>query len=265
MNRRINSETDDMNSIMASVINDEQIKIKKSKLRKLLKRNKSSGNLERPRKRNWESLNNDSPGSYNAYSHAVFGPTRTNRAPQRSNNYHTIAIQLPSLRMLPFRRWFSRNRSLLTGLMVTVIVIGIVITGSKFYLNSRNNSDSSNNQAGILAPEKVFVPVGLPEGFEIGSKKETLENGALIFSVFDPEGRLIAITQQAKPTEFDMALFKNVPKFNSPHGEAYILEEPGRINGYIFGEETWVLFNGSGGVKYQDLKKLMLTLQPGES
>ena len=258
---------DSMENIMASVIHGERQKLDKKYRKKLskLRRKKSRNYQANQAAQTWGQLDNNSHESA-AYRRGVFGPSRRRNisaSPRPRPAHITIAIQIPSQPFKRLRRWLSLHKKLIFIPLGIAALIALPFAGLNIWQQYKSRQDT-NTATSPLKPEKVFLPIDLPAGYEVVSTNESLENGAMVYRIYNPEGQIITITQQAKPDDFDMKTFASVPSFNTPYGKAYILEDAGRINGYIFDEKTWVLFNSTARIEYDSMKELMLGLKPSE-
>jgi hypothetical protein len=219
--------------------------------RKLFRRKPTANN--KTTESQWRQFDNTGQLNGNTYSRAMFGPERSSHFRQSKSNRRTVAVQVPPV---DIRNILKRGRSkqwlVYSGIFIVVVVLPILALNI-----ARRDKPAPPTPTGEIAPSKVFTPLQLPEGYDISGETQSLENGALIYTVFDPEGRIITISQQAKPHNFDKALFEDAIKFTTDKGEAYIISDGKRTNGYLLTETTWVMFNAPEGVTIESVRSLI--------
>lgn len=158
------------------------------------------------------------------------------------------------------KEWVHGHSRILIKTAVGITVFFLVIVLPYQMIRSRPKLDQAT--PGTLAPQKVFTPRDLPEGFSVGSSTKTLENGALLYDIYGPDGEFITVSQQTGQADFDQSILNGAFKFSTVYGTAYIFDAPERITGYLFADETWVLFNTTDDLPLNDLRKLMETFRP---
>lgn len=167
-------------------------------------------------------------------------------------------LKLPSfdarILLWPVKKIPTKVRWSLLGI---VFVPALFILGFKIVYKAPPEPVSKD-----ITPAKVYVPPKLPEGFSTAGSPESLDNGALLYTVYDNKGNTITITQQSRPKNFDTSIFGGAEGINAPLGKAYIVQSKDRMTGYVIAENTMVLFNTKPDIEPQTMYDLMLTFRP---
>ncbi len=192
------------------------------------------------------------------YDEALYGPRRKVAKPAPVAG-PSIVIKLPALPFHKVKDFFLRRRPLFIKSFVLLLIIGGAVFGLREYIKYSSHKSIVND--GRVTPTEIFVPSNLPDGYSVGSGTQTLDNGALLYSVYTDKGKLVTITQQAKPEDLADDFFKDATTFTTDYGKAYILQEGDRINAYLISDKTWVLFN-STGASSRDMKLLITAIKP---
>lgn len=197
-----------------------------------------------------------------AYQRSVLGltefPTEPPRKNSRRTRYHTIAIQFPAFSLSGLKKLPAPSRRAWLVLAGAGLVIVAFVAGQR--LISRREQPTTNITN--VAPQSVVVPKKLPDGFSVGSSSQSLQNGAVIYIVYDDKGNEVTISQQALPENMDTSLFAGSQAFETRLGKAYIIETVDRITGYILGSDTMILFNSIDAISNISLRQLMEAYQP---
>lgn len=197
------------------------------------------------------------------YSQSVFGAHPVNHASEEKNTLRptgsSIVIHLPAIPVKKIRNVFYDKRLVFLKLMAALLLIGGLYLGKKFYISHRN--DIAKKSQSSITPTQVFVPDNLPKDYSVASGTQTLFNGALVYSIYTSTGKLITITQQAKPKDLPNDFFKNSESFDTKYGKAYIVQRSERINGYLLSGNTWVLLN-SEDASPQEMRQVILSIKP---
>lgn len=214
-----------------------------------------------PKEPDWRGLDAPRGRERMAYERSLYGPERIRPrgTPVAAvNKTHTISINVPDLGAI--KRFFKSKRlkKMLLIASVGVLCLFGALQGFKYWTGRDKQAVDPNS----IAPEAVYTPQNLPEGYSVGSASQSLDNGALLYTVYDDKGREITVTQQSKPAELDLNMFKDASKFDTILGKAYILESEERITGYILSDQTMILFNSSSGVNSVSLRPLMEAFKP---
>lgn len=199
-----------------------------------------------------------------SYRDNIFGPSRPLRATRRkpANVQVQLSINLKKPTLTPVKR-FARTHKIQL-LRVGALALSLMVVGSGLAIyNGRNRSDSQS-VAGVtyIAPKTVFLPRPAPEGYTVGSSKQELENGAILYTIYGPSGEEITVTQQSEPADFKDEVFKDALRFNTPHGIGYVIEDMERTTGFLLADESWVLVNTPRGFPSDEMRTLIRSLQP---
>lgn len=178
--------------------------------------------------------------------------------PPSSNAARTLVIQIPSLAKI--KKFIIHNRRLILKFLIVLISVGLIYGAVTIIQQLRADKNSPFTGTNI-APDKVYTPRDLPEGYSVGSASQTLENGAVLFTLYDNKGRAITVTQQSKPQEFNEKLLESAIKFPTPSGTGYVIEEEDRTTGYLFTESSWVLFNSTEGISANQMREVIYALK----
>ncbi|MDQ3123832.1 MAG: hypothetical protein M3Q14_04080 [bacterium] len=256
MNSRRN--INEMDTIMASVIGGQKVDQPQKKVkRRSLFRRKSKLLKQTPK---WDKFDK-SASTQASYQQAVFGKVKHRRTQRAVQTYHTIAIQIPALDYKKPAHWFKSHRKAASIFALMPVITYASVYGIRFALQKRaEKSEVLQASTTSITPPSVYTPHNLPTGFTVGSGTQQLDNGAVMYTVFDDEGRQIYITQQSKPQEFDEAMLQGSQKFGTPNGTGYVKEDPERITGFLFTASSWVLLNGAPGVSQDKMVELILGL-----
>lgn len=148
-----------------------------------------------------------------------------------------------------------------TGLFLLIIftLLAVVWLGSSLYKRLTREDTSSSSD---IAPAKVFVPQKLPDGFSVGSDSKTVQNGAVVYTVYDKSGQPITVSQQTRPPGFEVSEEAQKSGFDTPLGRGYIMVTQDKFAGYILADETMVLFSCSKDVDPKNLVLLMRSFEP---
>ena len=152
----------------------------------------------------------------------------------------------------------SHKRPFIMASVCALLLVG-GITAYKVISNKDKGAVAGVVQ---IAPKTVFLPKEAPEGFTVGSSKQELENGAILYTVFGPRGEEITINQQASAPDFNQDMLNGGLKFTTPHGTAYVLQDNERITGYLLAEDSWVLLNSTDELDPEDMRILIRSLEP---
>jgi hypothetical protein len=137
------------------------------------------------------------------------------------------------------------------GIILAVILVGIWST----YYFLQNRSPVSIPQAVIdktLFP--VYVPAPLPAGFTIDEASATNNDGVLVFDVKNRDGRVISVSEQSMPANFDFTAFyekqmkgartiSGAP-FHSVIGEMVVENGQGAKFLSVRADGTWIMVTG---------------------
>lgn len=200
------------------------------------------------------------------YRNSIFGPALQNKQKPKQKKPINVQVQLsfslkkPSLK--PLKRFAANHRTQLIRLGTVAACLALIGGGATLYTN-RNKSDSQGVAgATYIAPQTIFLPRPVPEGYSVGSSKQELENGAILYTVYGPKGEEITITQQAEPADFKDEVFKDALRFNTPYGIGYVIEDMERTTGFLLADDSWVLINTPRGFPSEEMRTLIRSLQP---
>lgn len=200
-----------------------------------------------------------------SYRDNIFGPSRPLRKPKKSkpaNVQVQLSINLKKPSIAPVKRFAQTYKTQLVRLGALGLCLMVAGGGLAIY-NNRNRSDTQGVAgATYIAPKTVFLPRPVPEGYTVGSSKQELENGAVLYTVYGPSGEEITITQQSEPANFKDEVFKDALRFNTPHGIGYVIEDMERTTGFLLADESWVLINTPRGFPSDEMRTLIRSLQP---
>lgn len=271
MGRRRHADTEDLDEVYASIIAGEQQTGVKSIGKHVLKwRKERRSQLEM--KEIEEKRQRARQAAYEKSLFALGGepavqlPKTSVLAPppQRTRNVGMIPKKKAKAALdrsaAGIKEWAVDHRPRLIKWAVGLTILLLMIVLPYQIIRSRSKADQAST--GSLAPEKVFTPRNLPEGFSVGSGSKTLENGALLYDVYGPGGELITISQQAIPEGFDTDIFDGAMSFDSRMGKSYIIENIERITGYIISTDSMLLFNSVEAISSSDLRLLMESFRP---
>jgi hypothetical protein len=200
----------------------------------------------------------------NSYQRWVLGMREKQPEPTRyklRKNQYTFVIKIPAFDLRAAKNRIRRLRPALIKTLVAVIAAIVLLFGARYGLRLLNN-DRAEDKPNNIAPKEVYVPTNLPDGFSVVGNSQSLENGALLYQVYGPNGQLITITQQVRPADFNMEIFKDAQSFNTPLGKGYIIEDPSRITGYVITVDTMLLFNSTANINNASLQTLMQAFNP---
>lgn len=264
MRRAVPPETDDdINEFYTSLIQKGQARNSKKRL-KFFGR-KPAAPPTRFRRFGAEQRPSPSPSDHirpNSYQRSVLGltefPSATHKTNPKQTRYHTITIQFPAFSPANRKKLRSAGRKLLPVLAGILILLIFGLAGKHFLTRSESPKPGVEN----VAPQSVIVPKNLPDGFSVGSSSQSLENGTVIYLVYDEKGNEVTISQQALPTSMDTGLFSGSLAFETRLGKAYIIETVDRITGYILSTDSMILFNSTDAISSTSLRQLMEAYQP---
>jgi hypothetical protein len=196
--------------------------------------------------------------------HGIISPSNHSVRTQQENlkkinNYHTFAIQVPSPKK--FIRSIKNRKEIWIKIAVIFVSVAILYVSYQIFRATRASNDDTQTDSSYIAPEAVYTPRNLPEGYSVGSSSQTLENGAVLYQIYDNKGRSIIVTQQSKPNEFDEKILEGAAKFQTPSGTGYVLENIDRTTGYLFTEKSWVLLNSTDGVDAAQMREVIHSLK----
>lgn len=140
---------------------------------------------------------------------------------------------------LPPRRTLTRAKIAITmAVALTLTGTGIVL----WHFSDRSPSlpESVKNRVEFTA----FVPADLPTGYHIDESSYGFAEEALIFKVNVPDNKVILMSQQGEPGNFDISGFQETLKdkqtVETPYGTAYLGKSENNKVGSLVASGSWL-------------------------
>jgi hypothetical protein len=173
-----------------------------------------------------------------------------------------FSLKLPRFSFSKLKNFATDHPGIIKKLCFATLSLVLLVGAVPLIKNFMPKDAPKVAGAHIIAPKTVFLPKPVPDGFTVGSSKQELENGAMLYTVFGPGGEEITINQQSSAPNFDQSILEGGFTFTTPHGTAYVLEGTDRITGYLLSDDSWVLLNNTDGLSPNDMEILINSLKP---
>jgi hypothetical protein len=108
----------------------------------------------------------------------------------------------------------------------------------------------------------LFYPKSLPPHLEVDTKTIQVSDVAVIMQVRDATGKKAAITEQARPANFDFESLTAGKRFTTPSGDAIINTNGTITTASLDTPWTWILLRSDPGFPSQSAEALINALEP---
>jgi hypothetical protein len=109
----------------------------------------------------------------------------------------------------------------------------------------------------------LYYPSDLPAGIDLSVSSVSTKGGVLVFSVGDPSGSSVIVTEEAQPPDFDTSSFKADRNFKTPYGQGYVTDLDDRTTGTLFtNDKTWLLMNSPKPIGADSMQAFITSLRP---
>jgi hypothetical protein len=171
--------------------------------------------------------------------------TKQPDAPQSSNTLDLRAPQpAPTVqRVNPLRRLKPLHWLLASGL--------VAAGAGAFAVYYFNTPIPRSVRHGVSYP--LYYPANLPAGYSVDRTSFKNQDGVLIFSIKTPNGKNIAVSEQAVPLNLDLHPVSNAPvkipgerDFTTPIGKGHVGLWSDKYVADITTDDTWIITNATG-------------------
>ncbi len=156
-----------------------------------------------------------------------------------------------------FRIWFT------VGLLVFFAAVG---AGGYLYHKGSQPPLPFSKALQSQATFPLFYANPLPNGFSLDKNSTaTLDAGVLTFTYDYLNGVKVAVTEQAKPTNFSYDTLQGDGTIQTRYGKAIYRLSEAQTVGSLVTDKTWIIFNATSAVATSDISALLTSMQPAAS
>lgn len=160
-----------------------------------------------------------------------------------------------------------------TGKIRALIVGGVAILAISSWITFQYRASTTPARVpDAIADKLLFAPYAftkIPKPYTINHSSYNVKEGALLFSLQEPQGKIISISEQAVPKDFDVtafyeSTFKNPTrlreaKFETIFGQRQAQE--GTLIGITTSDSTWILITSQESLSVSEARDISNSLQ----
>lgn len=143
-----------------------------------------------------------------------------------------------------------KKRWLIAGV---IVIIAVLATATCWLLVLRNRGPIPYNVRHNIS-FTLYYPKRLPQGYTVDRTSFVQKNGVIIFSVTTPNGKNIAVSEQAVPSSLPARSTTPAPptqipgqrNFTTPIGTAHLSLWGDKYVSDIVTSQTWIILNVTG-------------------
>ncbi len=153
------------------------------------------------------------------------------------------------------------SRLSFTGRGLAAILLPILLIGSLLALFILRPHSPFPPQVQRDTSFPLYYPSKFPAGFKLDRGSISASGGIVIFAISDGRGRQIAVTEQARPQNFDFSSLRG-EAFITRVGKATLAVQEERTSASLLADQTWILIRTPFPVATSDLKALVDGFKP---
>jgi hypothetical protein len=163
----------------------------------------------------------------------------------------------------------STNKKIRAAVLavILVVLVGFCVTAYLRFHSARARYSFGSLPAATIAQisgfRAYYFRPGLSTDFAIQQNTIVYQSGVLVFSMKNPIGKTISVTEEATPTHYDPSTLQTTKQFNTEYGQAVITDGTDRTTGALFtSDNTWVLINAPSPIGSNLMQKFLEALSP---
>lgn len=156
-----------------------------------------------------------------------------------------------------------RSRTLLI-LAISIVLLALFIW---FWHHNRANQTQNTLPTAVVRQINTFKPYYLKSSYtsDFSLQQNTVKYayGVLVFSMRNPTGKMLSITEEATPNQYDPSTLQTTKQFNTEYGRAFITDSSDRTTGTLFtSDKTWIIVNATSPVGSDFMQQFLEALTP---
>ena len=195
-------------------------------------------------------------------NHLAFAFGSSNLSPGTSNHSsdHATGRFFDKLYGMDLVEQFNERR--LIVVVSVAVIVGVILGGVAIGLIVHSKPGSS-----VLSRVSGFTPfvpkAGAQSDFKMVQSSLHYSQGVLLFSLQNPVGASVAVTEQKLPDGYNAAQLATGSPVSTEYGQAFITDTPGQTVGtLVSSNKTWVLLNAPTPIGTDAMQQVIESLSP---
>jgi hypothetical protein len=164
----------------------------------------------------------------------------------------------------------SKARAVRSKLLLALVIsVILALSAAALWLGRESSKKHTGNMLPIAVTRQIgtFKPYYLKPSystdFTLQQNTVKYDYGVLVFSMRNPTGKSLSITEEATPNQYDPSTLQTTKQFNTEYGQAYITDSTDRTTGTLFtSDKTWIIVNAASPVGSDFMQQFIEALAP---